>query len=81
MKEVGIQHCRFIPRQHSDEIAIMTELVLEHGTPNLFPPSALSTSTPSKRDNERDLAEISKGKFQPPNKLTKRGVRYTTFAN
>ena len=39
MKEVGIVNSGFIPRYHSDEIALMTELVLDNSNPNLFPSS------------------------------------------
>ena len=34
---MGIQNSQFIPREQSDEIALMTELVLNNDFPNLFP--------------------------------------------
>ena len=37
IKDTGIDNCHFIPRKQSDEISLMTELVLSEDTPKLFP--------------------------------------------
>ena len=74
VRDVGIEHCRFIPRQHKDEISVMTELVLGEGIPNLFPQSGLSSSPVNMgKKLSEDLTDISKVKVTTnPKSIPKR---------
>ena len=54
IREVGIQQCGFIPREKSDEIAIMTELVLEVRTPDIFPTRKINVPIEKKVSASKD---------------------------
>ena len=69
IREVGIQNCGFIPREKSDEIAIMTELVLEVETPNIFPPRRINIAIDKKvSTGSEDLTQP----YSPVIKIQKR---------